>query len=236
MKQTISQIATALVVIAITGYVLLGDKLANYSISVNNADQYDGKTVSITGFKGIKRSITIPSKIRKMPVVTIGDFAFSGVDFVDVDGILLPQDMLGVFGKSHTGPKMLEIDELIYKFSRGKLNSVTMPDGISVIGSHAFYGNKLKKVEFPNTLTLIKEAAFLKNDLDKIVLPAGLSYIDEYAFAGNNISDITIGSGVLLGKESFNNNFPVFYIKNNREAGHYFFVDNTWHFEDTPNL
>ena len=93
-------------------------------------------------------------------------------------------------------------------------------DGVTTIGSYAFYaGKNLKKVEIPDTVTDIERGAFILCDnlsfvelpeglktigengfyscnLSEILLPESLTTIGEMAFSGNPITEITIPAGV----------------------------------------
>ena len=115
---------------------------------------------------------------------------------------------------------------------RDRITSVSLPDGLTSIGSHAFLGcHALSTIGIPNTVTRIDEGAFrnctglteftvpdnvtILSDstfqdcaaLERVVLPNGLKQIDQYAFYGCHLlSDIEIPNTVeQIGYVAFEN-------------------------------
>ena len=74
------------------------------------------------------------------------------------------------------------------------LTSVTLPDGITVIGANAFYNTNLTKVTIPNKVTAIGGGAFSEcENITSIMLPESLITIGERAFmCCLNLTNITI--------------------------------------------
>ena len=76
------------------------------------------------------------------------------------------------------------------------LTSITIPNGISSIGSHAFEGCRMSSVIIPNNIQYIRPYAFADCiGLTNVNIPSG--YIGEYAFSGcSNLISVTIGEKV----------------------------------------
>ncbi len=91
---------------------------------------------------------------------------------------------------------------------RGKEESVTIPEGIKVIGELAFRKkSNLKTVELPSTVEVIGRAAFEGcSSLQQIVLPNGIKSIDMQAFYGcKSLKEIVLpGSLQSFESDSFN--------------------------------
>lgn len=75
-------------------------------------------------------------------------------------------------------------DGVLVKYT-GKKSRVVIPDGVTAIGSNAFYENqKLVEVVIPEGVTEIRECAFSTcHNLEIVHLPASLARIEEWAFA-----------------------------------------------------
>jgi hypothetical protein len=90
---------------------------------------------------------------------------------------------------------------------RGQIQKVVMEDGITTIGSMAFYNHTaLSEVEFPGTLTKIGESSFDScYELKEVQLPYGLEVIEAYAFEScTSMTSLKIGSGMkTLGDAAF---------------------------------
>lgn len=78
------------------------------------------------------------------------------------------------------------------------LTSVTLPDGITVIGGNAFFNTNLTKVTIPNKVTAIGGRAFCDcENLTSITLPESLITIGDCAFMYCiNLTNITIPENV----------------------------------------
>ncbi len=62
------------------------------------------------------------------------------------------------------------------------LTKVTLPDGVTRIGSQAFYLSGLKEISFPKNLTHIGESAFRCTPLEEAILPDSITEVGDYAF------------------------------------------------------
>lgn len=77
---------------------------------------------------------------------------------------------------------------------RGKGADVTVPYGVKMIDSDAFYGSKIKSVTLPATVREIGHGAFYNcGNLERVVLNEGLYSIGRWAFAGcTSLKEINI--------------------------------------------
>ena len=75
---------------------------------------------------------------------------------------------------------------------RNSIKRVTISNGITAIGDHAFRGfSKLNSISIPDTVTSIGERAFeLCESLTSLTLPSGVTSIGDYAFVGS--SNLTV--------------------------------------------
>ena len=70
-----------------------------------------------------------------------------------------------------------------------QLTKITLPSSLKKIGSNAFYGTNLTSIDLPEGLEEIGSEAFSGTKLTELVLPSSLKRIDSYAF--RNISTLT---------------------------------------------
>lgn len=107
--------------------------------------------------------------------------------------------------KSNIKDFVIEKERLIqYK---GKDAEVMIPDGITAIGTHAFYRNrKIKKVLIPEGVTKIEECAFGNcTKLSDVTIPDSVRIIETGAFSEcDSLKSIVIPDGVTdIGEEAF---------------------------------
>jgi TolB-like protein len=89
-------------------------------------------------------------------------------------------------------------------FSRIELSVVTIPDGVTFIGSYAFFGNRLTSVTIPGSVTSIGSYAFSGNRLTSVTIPGGVTSIGSSAFRDNQLTSVTIpGSVTSIGSYAF---------------------------------
>ena len=79
-----------------------------------------------------------------------------------------------------------------------KIKSITIPDSVTSIGSHAFYGcTGLTSVTIPDSVTSIGGFAFAYTDLTSMVLGNGITIIEDSTFSNcTNLTSITIPDSV----------------------------------------
>ena len=88
-----------------------------------------------------------------------------------------------------------------------QLTTITIPNSVVSIGSHAFYDNSLTSVTIGSSVTGIGDNAFNYNDLTTVTIPNSVNDIGYRAFASNNLSSLSLGSSVAnIGQEAFRYN------------------------------
>jgi len=127
-------------------------------------------------------SITIPSYLGGVPVVAIGESAFSSTNVTEV---FIPE------GVTTLGTSAFEYC--------GYLESITIPEGVTTIPDWCFYNcYELSNIELPQTLEVIGYYAFQSSGLTSITLPENVTTIGNSAFNGCYLmrGDVVIPYGV----------------------------------------
>jgi hypothetical protein len=114
--------------------------------------------------------------------------------------------------------------------SRNKINSITIPESVTIIGDYAFSGNNLVSVTLPPSLTHIGSRAFCDNKLSSVTIPAAVAEIGMGAFEGNPLDEIIIKSNNfrLLPYHVFHPDIPSYL-----PPGVYKQHDKQWFFQDS---
>jgi hypothetical protein len=115
-----------------------------------------------------------------------------------------------------------------YAFANGRIDRAVIPDGVTRIGDYAFTINRLTALVIPPTVTEIGKGAFTVNQLEAVVIPKSVKVIGDEAFTLNIISRVTIPRDVLLGGNSFDSGFAVYYNANGKKAGTYIWDGTAW--------
>lgn len=79
-----------------------------------------------------------------------------------------------------------------FVFNNKKLNSVVIPDTVTVIGNLAFANNNLTEITLPSSLIFIGTYAFLNNKIKSITIPSKVVLVDVFAFQNNPLTDLTL--------------------------------------------
>ena len=92
-----------------------------------------------------------------------------------------------------------------FAYQQNKLTSVTIPEGVNIIGDYAFAENPITTLRFPNSLQLIQASAFERTALANLMIPATVKDIGDRAFAETpSLKSITFSEGLLrIGEASF---------------------------------
>ena len=157
-------------------------------------------------------SIDIPNS-----VTMIGEAAFGGCsnlqsinvetgnqDYISIDGVLFSRDMTLLHAY------LAKKEETSYK----------IPDGVTKIGSHAFFRcDNLTSIEIPNSVTMIGDYAFSGTSLTSVEIPDGVTTIGDNAFWNcQSFTSIEIPNSVtMIGEGAFNDCYSLQSI--NVEAG-----------------
>ena len=161
-----------------------GDKVKANPESDFEASPIDGgKSVEITEYIGDSWEVGIPSKIRDLPVTSIGEIAFYDKKLIKVS---IPNSVTTIKGNA---------------FRSNQLTSVTIPNSVTNIGGGAFLSNQLTSVTISNSVTEIYDIAFSDNQLTSVTIGADVN-INRYAFTiFNGTNYFSIGF-----KEAYDNN------------------------------
>jgi len=128
--------------------------------------------------------------------VVSGDYAYDG-------DITIPQ-AVGLSGKTYL---VTAIGDNAFQ-SNTALESVTLPEGLTMIGNQAFRSSSVKTVSLPSTLSSMGTSAFREcMNLTGIVLPDALKNVNEYAFSGClNLKTLSLGNQTInIEQYAFNN-------------------------------
>ena len=169
-----------------------GDKVKVNPESDFEASPIDGgKSVEITKYIGDEWEVGIPSKIRDLPVTSIGERAFYEKKLIKVS---IPNSVTTIGAEA---------------FYDNQLTSVTIPDSVTTIGNYAFYENQLTSVTIGNSVTEIGAGAFYGNQLTSVTIPNSVTEIDSGAFRGNQLTSVTIPSSTLFYRDTFESDVTI---------------------------
>ncbi len=176
-------------------------------------DEYDGLPVTeIADFAGCNLEnvevITIGKNVQK-----IGSWAFENnqklkcfvVDpeneyYCSVDGVLFTKDMKQLLFY----PLGKDVEEVEKTDSNGKKQKVkssryTVPDGVEIIGTKAFYKcSVISEIVLPDSVTEIREKAFFKcSAMENFTIPEKVTVIEKDAFGYcSSLKEITVPKSV----------------------------------------
>ena len=85
------------------------------------------------------------------------------------------------------------------------LNSVTVNNGITVIGNNCFENSSVNQIILPSELTSIGRAAFKNSKIKKIAIPSNVSLIPQECFYGSSLSEIELNNVAELDANCFQN-------------------------------
>jgi hypothetical protein len=134
----------------------------------------DGEGIKITGYTGNGGAVAIPSEIEDLPVVEIGQLAFTAGQSARRQAVT-----------SLTVPSSVVIIGMRAFSYLADLEEVTLPDGLKIIPGNLFSACKsLRKVNLPASLEAIHGQAFSGcGELVELAIPeslAGIKFMDQY--------------------------------------------------------
>jgi hypothetical protein len=182
----------------------------------------DGKTLTISGYKGSATNIIIPATLYGLPVTVIGNDAFARKGLT---GVVIPDSVttIGVraFRENQLtsvilGNKVTVIEASA--FADNKLNSVTIPN--SVTSLEGFKNNQLTSIILGNSVAIIGEDAFRNNQLTSITIPDSVITIENGAFYNNKLTSLILGKRVttIKGVNNYNYSYAKGAFANNQLA------------------
>ena len=115
---------------------------------------------------------------------------------------LLPATVLAI--EPNEIPDGMTIKGTVVTKYEGNATSVTVPEGVTEIGSYAFLSSTVQEVTLPSTLTTIGEYAFQNSTLTSITIPESVTNIGKYAFTQTDeLVRATIQGNPTLGEGVF---------------------------------
>jgi hypothetical protein len=171
----------------------------------------DGKSVTVTGYLGEEKEITIPATLGGLPVTAIGDGAFTGSKLT---GVTVPESVTVIGSRAFDSCQWLRTLNLpekltsvgSYAFRSTGLHSVTLPEGITELPEGTFMKSRINEITLPQSLKTIGNKAFANcGSLETVNMPQKLEGIGEEAFLEcNRLKEIVIPEGVTqIPKKSF---------------------------------
>ena len=124
-------------------------------------------TLTITGYTGRAKNVSIPASINGKPVTAIGDHAFFQKQLTS---LTIPSSVSSIGWGT---------------FLDNQLTSVDLGSGIKTIGNYAFERNQLTSITIPNSVTSIGVWAFAENQLTSVTIPNSVTSIGHNAFTDN---------------------------------------------------
>ena len=143
---------------------------------------------------------------------TEGRFTYRVIDD-EIEIVGFPKDFTGhveipttIKGRSVTGITGAYRENVFEAaFPGANLSSVTIPEGVEIIGNNAFaVCFSLKEVSFPDSLKIIGPAAFYRTTIEKLEFGSNLRTIGEFSFPNINATEIVIPDSVIeIGSRAF---------------------------------
>ncbi len=187
----------------VCGITLYADWNANENIVKDFRYEVNGGEVTITGYTGTSGYVTVPEKIKGIPVTKLGERAFAYDN--DVIGITIPKTVEEIaidcfiespyisninvssgneFFTSEDGVLFdKEKTELILYPAKKQGDAYTLPSSVSKIRNYAFAGSKLKEVTMNEGLEEIGDMAFANCDsLTRVTLPETVDTFGTFVF------------------------------------------------------
>jgi hypothetical protein len=178
----------------------------------------DGKSITITKYKGNATTVKIPENINNLPVIRIGNNAFSKTEITSVK---IPDSVTNIGGEAFYGCNNLTsvtIPDSVIEIRMSafqnctNLKSVNLPNNLIVFGPRIFKGcSKLENITIPDSVYLIGNMAFQDCDsLKSINIPSAVTKIGIQAFDGcKRLTSVIFASGSNINDADFDRDaFP----------------------------
>jgi hypothetical protein len=178
--------------------------------------------VTIVKYTGPGGNVTIPDKIKGLPVAAIGENAFR--ECATLTGVTIP-DTVAAFGSrafqdckeltTVTIPgSVVDTGDRTFMGCIG-LTNVTMKSGVTTIGFASFAGcSGLTHIALPNTVTRFAQGAFRGSGLHSITIPSSVATMDGFALSDcTNLTEITIPANVTSIRGAFMGRSALISIK-----------------------
>ena len=153
---------------------------------------FTSSTGTITGYKGTRKDVVIPSTINGVAVKVIGVRSFMNKGLTSV---YIPD------GVTSIGNEAFECT------GYGDISFVRLPESLTSIGEFAFYGNKITSVKIPKGVTRLEKYTFAYNNIQSLELHDELTVIMGGAFQNNQITTLELPVNLTtLGSDAFRDN------------------------------
>ena len=150
----------------------------------------ENNEITITGYEEAPTGkLVIPSQIRGLPVVAIGDSAFE--ECSEITELVLP-NTLQVIGSSAF-------------HNCGGITRLNIPRSVTAIGNNAFNRTGITFIEIPNTVTSLGLGVFARAPLTSAKFESGIQNTGESTFRYcDQLKDVTLPKSIkVIGKECF---------------------------------
>lgn len=172
------------------------------------------KGIKIIPIRTFQNCSSLTDIIIPEGVTTIENSAFYGCSSLSSIKLPSKLEEIGPLAFSNSGLTVIEIPDSVKELGSsafqecGFLTTVKLQNGIKEIKEATFMGCKsLKTITLPEGLNIIGNSAFDFSGLTNIIIPSTVTTIEDFAFANCNLSTIEIPDSVTsIGKETFYNN------------------------------
>jgi predicted lipoprotein with Yx(FWY)xxD motif len=139
MKTNRFKLVGVIVLVAIMGFAFVACSKSDPESDFEAVTRNDGKGVWIY-YIGDKQEVVIPSKIRGLPVTTIGSSSYAGAFLgKHLTSITIPNSVTTIEGGAFIG---------------NQLTKITIPKSVTTIGAYAFARNQLTSVTIGANVSL----------------------------------------------------------------------------------
>jgi len=180
---------TFVAIIAIVGITMGFMACADVEKDFRTEPIHEGKSLVITRYVGSKKEVRIPSRIRKLPVTHIGEWAFGRKGLTVVK---IPKSITSIGDNA---------------FARNWLIRVTIPNSVTFIGDYAFAGNNLTSITIPNSVTSFGSNVFSGNNMTSITFK-GDKHLAKTAVSLTDVTPSSPPPQVVSQQPQTNNNQP----------------------------
>ena len=148
---------------------------------------FDSRNNRVVG-GDLEGDVVIPSEIRGVPVLSIGEKAFYYRP--GITSLVLPEGLITIEDNAFGDCENLE--------------SATFPSTLVRVESGAFWGTGLKKIELPDSIRYIGQSGFASTSPEELILPEVPLYLGNNAFSNcDTIEELVIPDSLELGNHVF---------------------------------
>lgn len=134
---------------------------------------------TVVSYKGNATKVVIPSTYNSLPVTALSSKILGTLP---VQSVVIPDSITSIANNA-----------FMFAYS---LKSVSLPNGLTTIGTFAFYGDPIESLTIPSTVTAIGANAFLNNMITSLVIPDSVTSMGNYAFNNGQISSLKLSANL----------------------------------------